>query len=85
MSAGTHPLVSQALKAVFRLRPPLPKYVNTFDISLVFTYILSLPPNDQLSLKLLSYKTVFLLTSSTISRLSSLARLGPQLQVFEVR
>ena len=84
ISAGAHPLVSQAVKAVFRLRPPLPKYVHTFDISLVFAYISSLPPNKELSLKLLSWKTLFLLTSSTISRLSSLARLGSQLLVFEV-
>ena len=84
ISAGSHPLVSQAVKAVFRLRPPLPKYVHTFDISLVLDYIRSLPTNKELSLKLLSWKTLFLLTSSTISRLSSLARLGSQLLVFEV-
>ena len=29
---GEHPLVSQALKAVFRLRPPVPQYKSTFDI-----------------------------------------------------
>ena len=83
--AGSHPLVAQAVKSVFRLRPPLPKYVNTFDISIVFTFLQSLPANEDLDLKLLSYKTLFLLTSSTISRLSSLSRLGPVLRIFKVR
>ena len=76
LSAGSHPLVSQAVKAVFRLRPPLPKYINTFDVSLVFTNIARLPTNDALMLKQLTFKTLFLLTTSTISRLSSMGRLG---------
>ena len=29
---GEHPLVSQPVKTVFRLRPPLPKYQSIFDI-----------------------------------------------------
>ena len=84
LSAGAHPLVSQAVKAVFRLRPPLPKYMTTFDICRVFTHIQSLPPNEELSLKTLSFKTLFLLTAATISRMSSVCRLGPVLRVFEV-
>ena len=84
LSACSHPMVSQAVKAVFRLRPPLPKYINTFDVSLVFTYIARLPTNEALTLKQLTFKTLFLLTSSTISRLSSVGRLGPQLLVYEV-
>ena len=36
---GEHPLVSQAVKAVFRLRPPLPQYQSTFDIVPVLVYI----------------------------------------------
>ena len=81
---GSHSLVSQAVKAVFRLRPPLPKYIATFDITKVFGHIQTLPPNEELSIKLLTLKTLFLLTSATISRVSSLSRLGPTLSVFEV-
>jgi hypothetical protein len=83
-SAGSHPLVSQAVRAVFRLKPPLPKYIATFDISLVFSHIKSLPSNSDLSLKLLSLKALFLLTASTISRVSSVHRLGPDLLIYEV-
>lgn len=79
LSAGSHPMVSQAVKAVF-----LPKCINTFVVSLVFTYIVRLPTNEALTLKQLTFKTLFLLTSSTISRLSSMGRLGPQLLVYEV-
>ena len=81
---GSHPLVCQAVKAVFRLRPPLPKYMTTFDITKVFNYIKKLPPNEELSLKQLSYKALFLLISACISRVSSVSSLGPTVKVFEV-
>ena len=81
---GKHPLVSQAVKAVFRLRPPLPKYVATFDITKVFSYLQSLPSNEKLSLKLLTVKCLFLLTTSIISRVSSIRSLGPTLLVYKV-
>ena len=82
--AGTHPLVSQAVRAVFRLRPPLPKYRSTYDISIVFDYIVALPENCLLSLKSLSFKTLFLLTASIISRVSSVARLGSRIHFNQV-
>ena len=81
---GNLPLVSQAVKAVFRLRPPLPKYVATFDITKVFSYLQSLPSNEKLSLKLLTVKCLFLLTTSIISRVSSIRSLGPTLLVYKV-
>ena len=76
---GEHPLVSQALKAVFRLRPPLPQYKATFDIVPVLDYIRSLP-TATIPLKLLSFKTLFLVIYSSISRVSSMARLAPSLE-----
>ena len=76
---GEHPLVSQALKAVFRLRPPLPQYKSAFDIVPVLAYIQSLP-TATISLQLLSYKALFLAIYSSISRVSSMARLAPSLE-----
>ena len=81
---GKHPLVGQAVKAVFRLRPPLPKYVATFDITRVFAYLQSLPSNENLDLKLLTLKCLFLVTTSIISRVSSVRSLGPSLLVYKV-
>ena len=79
IAIGEHPLVSQAVKAVFRLRPPLPKYQSTFDIVPVLAYVQSLPTTT-ISLQLLTFKTLFLTIYSSISRVSSVARLGPSLQ-----
>ena len=76
---GEHPLVSQAVKSVFRLRPPLPQYQSTFDIVPVLSYVQSLP-TASISFKLLSLKTLFLTIYSSISRVSSAARLGPSLE-----
>ena len=76
---GDHPLVSQAVKAVFRLRPPLPQYKSTFDIVPVLNYIRSLP-TATVSLHLLSFKALFLTIYSSIYRVSSMARLAPNLE-----
>ena len=82
--AGQHKIVCNAVKAVFRLRPPLPKYKSTYDVSIVLEYLKSLPANPQLSMKMLTYKTLFLLTVATISRVSSISKLGPTLSVHQV-
>ena len=59
--------------------PPLPKYQSTFDIVPVLAYVQSLPTAN-ISLQLLSFKTLFLTVYSSISRVGSVARLGPSLQ-----
>ena len=59
--------------------PPLPKYQSTFDIVPVLAYVQSLPTAN-ISLQLLSFKALFLTVYSSISRVSSVARLGPSLQ-----
>ena len=74
-----------AVKAVFKLNPPLPRYSSTFDPSLVLSFLKKLPSNPDLSLKLLSQKALFLLITSSISRVSSVRMLGPQLLVYKVR
>ena len=79
VSVGEHPLVSQAVKTVFRLRPPLPQYQSTFDIVPVLAYVQSLH-TASISLQLLSFKTLFLNVYSSIFRVSSMGRLAPSLQ-----
>ena len=56
--AGCHKLVSMAVKAVFKLNPPLPRYTSTFDPSLVLNYLKNLPSNSELYLKLLSQSVI---------------------------
>ena len=58
---------------------PFAKISATFDIVPVLAYVQSLPTTN-ISLQLLSFKTLFLTVYSSISRVSSVARLGPSLQ-----
>ena len=82
--AGENVLVCQAVRAVFKLRPPIPKYRSTYDISPVLNYISSLEPLSSLSLKLLTLKTFFLVTFSTLSRVSSVERLWSKVETTQV-
>ena len=66
--------------AVFRERPPLPIYKKTYDITPVLDFIASLGPLEDLKLKDLTYKTMFLLSFTTLSRVSSLVRLKCEFQ-----
>ena len=67
---GEHPLVLQLLKGAYNLRPPLPRYSSTWDISLVVSYIDGLGVNESLSLKDLSQKLGFLLALTAMERVS---------------
>jgi hypothetical protein len=75
---GQHPLVSRAVKSVFRLRPPLPKYTTCYDVSKVLDYLVNLPADNELSLKQLTCKALFLTCFSSLSRVSTVSRLGTQ-------
>ena len=81
---GQHHLVNKAIRAAFRLRPPLPKYKKTFDMNPVLNFIANLGPLEELSLKMLTLKTFLLVTFTTISRVSSVARLRKEVQETQV-
>ena len=81
---GENALVKQAVRAVFRLRPPIPRYHSTFDISPVLDYVASLEPLSSLGLKLLTLKTFFLVTFCSLSRVSSVERLGAKVETVQV-
>ena len=59
-SFGNHPLVSRFLKGVFELRPSLPRYKEIWDVSIVFDYLKTLPPLEEINLKDITHKTVLL-------------------------
>ena len=82
---GQHHLVNKAVRAVFRLRPPLPKYKKTFDMHPVLDFISGLQPLNELSLKNLTFKAFFLLSFSSLSRVSSVARLLKDVEETQVR
>ena len=63
-----YPIITRLLKGVYNDSLPLPRYTNTWDIQTVLNYIKSLGCPEELSLKLLTYKTVFLLAITRPSR-----------------
>ena len=71
-NVGEHPLVVQLLKGIFNSRPPAPRYTYKWDVSKVTSYLESLGPNEQLSLKRLSRKLAFLLAITSAERGSEL-------------
>ena len=71
-NVGQHPLVVQLLKGIYNSRPPMPRYVNIWDVEKVTQYLASLGPNEQLTLKQLSKKLVVLLALSSAERGSEL-------------
>lgn len=73
---GCHPLVVRFLTGVYNLRPTKPKYIETWDVSKVLCYLKTLSPEENLSLKLLTYKLVMLISLTQASRSQSIAILS---------
>ena len=46
---GSHPLVSRFMKGVFQSRPPCPRYLATWDVSVVLSHLRSLSPKEEIS------------------------------------
>ena len=67
-SLGAHPLLSRLLKGMYILRPPTPRYSSTWDVSTMTKYLGTLTPLAELSLKLLTFKTVMLCALATAQR-----------------
>ena len=72
-SVGKHPLVIRLLKGIFNSKPPSPKYATTWDVAKVLSYLATLSPNRQLSLKDLTFKLVMLVALVSADRGQSLA------------
>ncbi|MEO0683599.1 MAG: tyrosine-type recombinase/integrase [Cyanobacteria bacterium J06649_11] len=75
ISVGEHPRVSSLMSGVFNERPPIPKYTFIWDVDVVLAYIRTLPVDDSISDKLLSYKLVTLLALTAASRVSEITNL----------
>ena len=75
-SFGAHPMVCRFLKGVFELKPSLPKYRNIWDVNTVLTYLSSLHPPQDLTLKDLTLKTTMLLALLSGQRCQTLHSLS---------
>ena len=65
---GKSPLVCRFLKGGFNIRPALPRYVTTWDVTKVFTFIKSKPTLTNCDLKILSHRLAILLCLTTGQR-----------------
>ena len=69
---GSHKLVSRFMKGIFNTKPSLPRYSNIYDPNVVLEYLTRYRLNKNLSLKMLTLKTVTLLAFLTVQRLQTL-------------
>ena len=71
-SFGSHPLVIRLMKAVYNMRPNMPRYKDIWDVDIVLFYLRKLSPVKYLSLKELTLKLVMLLALITSARAQTL-------------
>lgn len=69
-------LIARFMKSVFLQTPPKPRYIVTWDVSIVLKFLRSLMPLNSLSLKLLTFKTVALVALATAPRAQTLASMN---------
>ena len=72
---GKHPMISRLVKGAYHARPPLPRYTSTWNVQVVLQYIDNLGPSSSLSLRLLTFKLVMLLSLTRPSRSADLVAL----------
>ncbi len=70
VALGSHPLVKLLLKGCYNIRPPLPRYVSTWDPDIVFSFMRS---SVDRSLRWIAHKTVTLLALLSLLRTAELA------------
>ena len=58
---GQHPLVCRFIKGIFECRPSLPRYQETWDVTVVLDYLAKFGSPEKLSLKNLTLKVVMLM------------------------
>ena len=75
-TVGCDPLASTLLKGIYNLRPPLPRYSSTWDVSVLTQYLGTLFPLNSLSLKQLTLKTVSLCALCSAGRSQTLGALS---------
>ena len=61
VSVGSHPIVIRFMKGIYNLRPPVSRYVKTWDVNIVLNKLRTLSPVKYVSLKILSMKLAMLL------------------------
>ena len=61
VSVGSHPIVIRFMKGIYNLRPPVSRYVKTWNVNIVLNKLRNLSPVKYISLKVLSMKLAMIL------------------------
>lgn len=69
-------LITRFMKGLFHQCPPRPRYAFTWDVTCVLTYLSSLFPLQDLSLKLLTFKVVALIALANAPRAQTLVNMN---------
>ena len=80
---GSHSIVSRFMKGIFQLRMPTPKYLMTWDVSVVLGYLKTLSPKNSLSLKQSTLKLAMLMALISFERCDSLHKLDLRFHYFK--
>ena len=70
---GSNPLVQRFMRGIFNIKPNLPKYVQSWDVSKVLGFINSMGDNTTLSLKQISMKLAMLIALTSGQRVQTLS------------
>ena len=71
------------MKGVFQSRPPCPRYLATWDVSVVLSYLRTLSPKEDLSLKEVTFKLTMLIVLVCATGADTLYKLDLQFRVFK--
>jgi hypothetical protein len=72
-SVGSHPIVIRFMKSIYNLRPPVSRYVKTWNVNIVLNKLRNVSPVKYISLKvLLSMKLAMILCLVLAGRTQSL-------------
>lgn len=71
VSFGELPVTKQFMKGVFQEKPSLPRYIVTWDPALLLKFLKSQSSVEKLDLKMLTFKTVTLLTLLSAQRIQT--------------
>jgi hypothetical protein len=70
---GKHPLVTRFMRGVFQLRPALPRYTETWNVS-VIKYLSNMEPTAELKMENLTTKLTMLLALLSGHRTQTLTK-----------
>ena len=76
ISVGSHPLVARFLRGAFQTRPALPRYTSIWDVKVVLSFLKTLSPASNLTLRDLTLKLKMLIMLVSGQRIQTIQLLS---------